>query len=154
MQVADPGRLNKNDLVTRELELIRQDHGGILRPEDVVEAAVPEDHPLHRYFQWDDSEAAKRYRVWQARQLIAIAIIYPDMAPVRTYIHVRSDRATGGGYRPVVAVLSDAELRQQALADAYRDFQVFEAKYRRLVELSPGINVFHEIFRKLGLSRP
>ena len=37
--------------------------GGVFGAEAVVEAARPEDAPLHSYFEWDDTEAARRYRL-------------------------------------------------------------------------------------------
>jgi len=52
------------------LDEIRSRHSGILRAEDVVEAARPDDSPLHECFMWDDHEAAKLYRLWQSRLLI------------------------------------------------------------------------------------
>ena len=42
-----------------------------LHAEDVVAAARDPLSPLHSKFQWDDSKAAHRYRLWQARQIIA-----------------------------------------------------------------------------------
>ncbi|MBO0728571.1 MAG: hypothetical protein J2P57_04890 [Acidimicrobiaceae bacterium] len=43
---------------------------GRLVPEEVVEVASAPDHPLHSQFEWDDTEAARRWRIWQAGQLI------------------------------------------------------------------------------------
>jgi hypothetical protein len=36
---------------------------------DIVDAARPDDAPLHRYFEWDDGVAAERYRETQARHM-------------------------------------------------------------------------------------
>jgi hypothetical protein len=54
------------------LEALRrlEDGHGRLVPEDVVEAAREPSSPLHGYFTWDDTEAAARYRLDQARTLI------------------------------------------------------------------------------------
>jgi len=35
---------------------------GILEPQDVVDAARPDDHPLHGAFEWDDGIAAEAHR--------------------------------------------------------------------------------------------
>lgn len=43
---------------------------GRLDPADVVEAARDPASPLHGYFEWDDTEAARQHRLGQARQLI------------------------------------------------------------------------------------
>lgn len=52
------------------IEAIRKKRGGKVRPAHVVEAARSKTSPLHRYFTWDDTEAAKKWRIEQARQLI------------------------------------------------------------------------------------
>jgi hypothetical protein len=43
---------------------------GTLTPDIVVEVARDPASPLHRYFTWDDAEAAASYRLEQARTLI------------------------------------------------------------------------------------
>jgi hypothetical protein len=43
---------------------------GRLDPEHVVDAAQDEHHPLHDHFEWDDSIAGHKYRLFQAEALI------------------------------------------------------------------------------------
>jgi hypothetical protein len=43
---------------------------GRLSPEDVVNAARNRRHPLHDDFEWDDAEAANRFRITQAALII------------------------------------------------------------------------------------
>ena len=52
------------------LELERIEQNGALTPEAVILSAMSEKSPLHDYFIWDDSLAAKKYRIEQARGLI------------------------------------------------------------------------------------
>lgn len=44
----------------RELEIIREKHGGTIRPEDVVEFAKDPSTALHECFEWNDRKAAKK----------------------------------------------------------------------------------------------
>jgi hypothetical protein len=60
--------------IVAELETIRRNAGGVLRPEDVVSFAADPDTELHSRFEWDDTEAAQQYRLWQARQLIRVTV--------------------------------------------------------------------------------
>ena len=53
----------------RLAELAKQ-NGGRLTPELVVADAENEDSPLHSAFTWDDSEAAAKWRIEEARTLI------------------------------------------------------------------------------------
>ena len=52
------------------LKQIAAQNGGLLRPSAVVEAARDENSPLHSAFCWDDTEAARLYRLDQAQRLI------------------------------------------------------------------------------------
>ena len=51
----------KPDTAARELERIKK--AGPLTPPRIVEAATPEDAPLHPPFEWDDGAAAGLYRL-------------------------------------------------------------------------------------------
>lgn len=74
-----------------ELERIRMEAEGKLTPADVVDAARPEDAPLHPVFEWDDAEAAEAHRRWQARLLIrSVRIVSDDNKPsAPAYFSVR-----------------------------------------------------------------
>lgn len=144
------------DTIRRELAAIRDNNDGVLRPAVVVEAARPKRHPLHDLFQWDDTQAARQYREWQARKIIAT--VYVDVVrgkaiqPVRAYVSLRRDRREeAGGYRDTVEVMSRAETRAELLAEALRDFAFFEAKYAHLTELA---EVFAAARKVRGRAKP
>lgn len=59
----------KSEVVEQELKKLYDKHKE-LTPEMVVAAAAAKSSPLHKFFEWNDSEAAKKYRLQQARQLI------------------------------------------------------------------------------------
>ena len=128
----------KTDLIRRELERIAAKSGGVLWPKKVVDAARPESSPLHSRFEWDDTAAAENYRVWQARQLIAITVnvVGESGDSEQMWVSLRPDREKSGGYRSLISVLSDTDLRAQLLQDALKDMEIFEAKYKHLQELA------------------
>lgn len=129
-----------SDRIREELEQIRETHGGILRPEDVVDFAADPETALHSQFEWDDSEAARQHRIWQARQVIrcVVTVIPQANEPIRAYVSLVPDRSNpGGGYRDTVAVLSDDEHREQLLSQALRELRAWRAKYNQLKALAP-----------------
>ena len=131
--------MNKNAKVIAELQRIAAANGGILLPENVVEEARRKSSPLHSRFEWDDDKAAHEYRIWQARQLISVTVSFlpsKTQSPERIWVSLKEDRKGAGGYRPLVAVLSDADLRQQLLSDALEDLEFFQEKYKKLTELA------------------
>lgn len=112
--------------------------GGNLDPVAVVEAARDEASPLHSCFTWDDSEAADQFRLIEARKLIQVQVeLLPgssDSSPV--WVSLTTDRNAGGGYRPLVKVLSHADQRAMLLADALRELEYFRKKYGMLKGLA------------------
>jgi hypothetical protein len=131
-----------DELALHELEAVRKQGKGVLYPEAVVEYAVNPRTALHSHFEWDDNKAGQAFRIWQARKLITYYVtVIPNVEEeTQVYVSLRSDRSgedAGGGYRRLVDVLSDAEMREQLLADALADFNYWKLKYRRLQELVP-----------------
>ena len=75
--------------VSKELQKIYKEHGK-LTPEMVVEYAKDENSPLHEHFDWDDSEAARKWRVHQARMLVCKVNIVSETSPdekTRLFVH-------------------------------------------------------------------
>lgn len=110
------------------------DKVGYLIPEDVVEAARPDDSPLHRYFDWDDSVAGVKWRKVQARKLISnVTVLIEESEPVKVqaFVNVHGDRRA---YYAVHQVMSDAEMRVRFLASARRDVAAMAERLRRFTD--------------------
>lgn len=146
-------RSGSNPKVIAELQRIAKGHGGVLSPEVVVESARSESSVLHKMFCWDDDEAARQYRIHQARQVIRTTIrfveINGDRRAVRVFVSLTPDREEdGGGYRDVIAVMQDKDMRRQMLEDALSELSTFEKKYAHLKELN-GVFVASKSTRDL-----
>lgn len=144
--------------VIAELKRIADEADGLLSPQDVVAAARPKSSPLHGAFCWDDTEAANKYRLWQARMLIRTTVQYlevsGDKTPVRVFVSLTTDRdEEEGGYREVLSVLSDAGHRNQMLSDALEELEVFERKYKLLTELAGVFAASRKVRRNAVKSR-
>jgi|TARA_Y100000310_G_scaffold223798_1_gene225671 hypothetical protein len=136
----------KTKPITIEEELAEIREKGLLRAEDVVAYAQDEDTLLHERFEWDDTVAAHQHRLWQARQLIVEVTIVPrpETGPTQAYVSLTTDRnnGEGGGYRTIVDVMSDEELRTTLLNDAKTEAGKWRKKYSGLKEL---FSVFYAI---------
>ena len=139
--------------VSVALDRIARKNNGILRAEDVVTAARKPASPLHGCFQWDNTEAARQYRLWQARELIRVAVtVIPGHAePTRAFISLSADRQEdGGGYRCISAVLSNPQYHAALLAEALEDARRWEAKYEALQELKPMFAARRRVEHKIN----
>lgn len=130
--------------VTAALKELADRHGGVLKAEDVVEAARPEGSPLHHKFDWDDGHAAEQWRYWQARTMILVAV---DVIPTKTsnrvaraFVSLSIDRATEGGYRVMTDVLENDTLRDQLLEDSIEHMARFRQRFANLQELGAVFN--------------
>ena len=77
--------------VREALEQIRFENEGRLTPDDVVETAADRSHPLHDFFEWDDSIAGQQHRLWQARALIRSVKVIIAEKSVPAFVNVKVD---------------------------------------------------------------
>lgn len=137
----------------RELDAIAKTRAG-LTPKSVLQAAKNKSSILHKFFEWDDTEAARLYREKQAAGLIrtvTASITTPEHREieVRAFINVRDEDNEGcinygdsGKYVPISVALENDSYRSQLLSAARRDLTAFRTKYACLIELA---GVFREI---------
>lgn len=117
------------------------DQRGALTPALVVETAADANHPLHNRFQWDDAEAAAKWRLEQARQLIrSVKIVYREATEQeqrrtgRGYLSVR--RENGPVYVPAAEVVADPFAKRLVLADMEREWKALVRRYREFAEFA------------------
>jgi hypothetical protein len=114
-------------MIAAELNRLRViDPEGYLNPASVVRAARDDASPLHQYFNWDDGDAADRYRLFQAGVLIRrvrvhlvqvrrearqidvqVVKVAPPPRSVRVFQAPRGGRGLGGGYRATADIAND-----------------------------------------------
>jgi len=151
------GKLLKNsESISDELERIKNANNGIIEPKLVVAYARNPQTALHNRFEWDDTEAAERWRLHQARNIIRLEFRYVDKKAtdqskiilditsriktrnvVRAFVSLTTKRkGQDAGYRDIYDVISDDEMREQLLEDAKKDMAIFRRKYYLLSELA------------------
>lgn len=143
-----------NELLLEEIEVIRAT--GALTPERVVDFARNPNTALHDRFTWDDTEAAQRWRLREARDVITVHF---KMLPAgdgsdvlqRAYVSMtKADPQPGPRqeYRVTSDVLDDPDLRQRFI-EAQLDR--IEAMYKSnpLIELKPIAQAISKVRRSL-----
>ncbi len=122
------------------LEDIRhQNPDGRLLPADVVKAAEDPESPLHSDFEWDDSEAARKFREQEARTLIRAFITFEPRIQrnSRAYVSVPTDRTNGGGYRATGDVLANPDYVAQLTEEVRIRLRGLRTTYQHLKALDP-----------------
>lgn len=128
---------------------------GAITSHMVLAEAQKKRSPLHQYFVWDDTEAAQKYRLIQAGELIRrIKVTYEasdeKTVRVRMFHHVTQEGAvdleTGeqgesqGIFVTLETALEVTSYRDQILAECRRDMATFRQKYSAITEVAAIIN--------------
>lgn len=121
-----------------QLQSIYNSHGQ-LTPRLVVDLARDPEHELHSRFEWDDSIAAEKFRVEQARDLIRkVRVVYKQgdennpPQTIRAY-HSLPD-GDGHAYRSTDEIVQDPLLSKMLLAQAERDWKDLHRRYAHLAD--------------------
>jgi hypothetical protein len=142
------GAIIDANAVGNHIEMLRAQCKGELTPEDILDDAKNDNSPLHSFFEWSDTEAARQYRLQQARGLIrsVVAVYVSDDKPAvraKAYVHINEPQAPH--YRETSHALSQAKTRNMVLQQAWRDLQAWKSRYKHLQEFSDLIAVIDEI---------
>jgi hypothetical protein len=127
----------KKDLIVKELKKIKaKNKHHLLQPEEVLEYAENEDSALHSRFCWDDTKAAREYRLWQARELVANVRIEYDGEIEKHYYHCRvviNDEKIQGYVTP--RDFTNEDIYKSVLKEAVTSLKYWQTKYNELKEL-------------------
>jgi len=140
----------EQEAIQHELEQIAERNNGYLSPALVVEAAKDPANPLHDRFLWDDTEAARRFRLVQAGMLlrrIKVVVMRPalDSEPSvpRTVKVIRGTQSNpqrrGKGcasFALTARIMADAEARQALVQDVIKELRAIRQRYQEITELA------------------
>lgn len=119
-----------------------QQIGDEVKPEQVVEKARDEASELHKCFDWDDSSAAEKYRLHQARNVINHLIVVKrevdntEKEPIQFRVMMKNNASQGSGYKQTIVMIQDEDEYNKLLETAYRELHAFKQKYSCLTELA------------------
>ena len=140
---ADPQKIGE------ALEKITAAHGGYLEPLSVVDAARDKKSVLHAHFEWDDALAANKFRLDQARALIrSIRVEDSDTDDGHIQAFVSVAERGGVAYRPIDAIRTSADLQAKVLAQAERDLDAWQKRYRSLQDVCAIVQKAQELVKR------
>ena len=141
----------KKESAASVIRRLAEKHGSITA-EIVLNEAKKKNSPLHSHFQWDDTKAARKYRLIQAAELIRrIKVEYVvsenNTVRVRAFHNVTEDceEPETGRFVSLETALTVESYREQLLAQCKRDMQAFKTKYSALSEVAHIINAMEDV---------
>jgi hypothetical protein len=121
---ADPDR------VREELEGL-QSEDGVVNPEAIVQKARSPKSAMHAMFEWDDTEAAQKYRLMQAKQIFRIFVVETKVKQEDGTFDVVTHRVyekAPKGYKPVLAMVDHPDEWEFLLTDVKGELSAARAK--------------------------
>ena len=119
-----------------------QEIGDEVNPEQVVDRARDKSSELHKCFDWNNSVAADKWRLHQARNVLNHLIVVKrevdddEKEPVQFRVMMKNDRSENSGYKQTVIMVKDEDEYKKLLEQAYAELHAFKKKYSCLSELS------------------
>lgn len=118
----------------------------------VLKRARDPKNPLHRFFEWDDSAAAERFRLIQASRLVRdvrLVIDTPsgEQRSVRAFLHVVTDR--GHCYEPTLEVMESPRLSAQVIDEIRQSLDHLQRKMETYEELRDARRLVVKASKKL-----
>ena len=110
--------------------------GEEVSPVQIVAKARNKDTELHKCFEWDDTKAAEKYRLYQARQVVCSLVFKEveekeDTTPRRIFHRTENT----GGYKPLELIVKNQTEYEKLLEQARAELRTFKVKYHSLSEL-------------------
>lgn len=153
-------KLNQDRI--NEILRIEQEKG--LTAEALLDEASKKSSPLHDLFEWDNDEAGNLYRLQQARIIINevkviieskeyyafenVQIAVPNALTGKTE-SLDEPPITQRVYKPIVEILSNADLRKQVINSALRQHEYWERQNEKYSELSPIVKSAKKVRKTL-----
>lgn len=136
----------KKQAIAAEMQVIA-DQKDVLLPEDVVEAARNPNSTMHSFFEWDDTEAARSFRLVQARWLIRSVEIVVERHDAKTTIAPAYSFQGKQGYVSTQAVIRT----EGRLSVAIRTLKSCESQLERCAvpELDEAVSMLRALRSQL-----
>jgi hypothetical protein len=148
--------------IARELAALAEKHDEGLAPDVVVEAARRPESAMHRYFEWDDTAAAREWRLHKARMIVGsieVKVITkpgpaPETAYTRKFHHVRMVDKLDEPERYVAleVVVARPKYVEQVIANAERDLFGWRERVR-MYQQYREFNRFNSIIKAIDKLR-
>lgn len=130
-------------LVAEEIASI----GENVTPAQIVVKARDGGTELHKCFEWDDSVAAEKYRLFQARQVVCHLVIRETVRENRPPIRFMLQAKNGAGYEPTKIIYKDPDKYQELLDGVLRELVAIRNKHSNLLELEEVFDAIDDVMR-------
>lgn len=137
-------------------EIIEIDKSVGLTAENLLNRAKDKKSLLHDFFDWDNSSAAEKWRLHEARHVVNEIKIIVDQKSLYNYENVKvtilspetGELIQERQYKSHVDIMNSEDFRKQMITTALNHITYWEDKYKHYKELQPIFNSIHKVKTK------
>ena len=122
--------------VSKEIESISN-----ATPSIILEFARNENSELHKCFEWDDTVAAEKYRLQQARNIVCNLVYQEEKKEEPTKLRVFYNQSSTNTYQSTRVLVRNEDNYKELLMQAKSELRAFKNKYKMLTELEDIFNL-------------
>ena len=130
-------KINQN-VIKEILAIEKKDE---LTAESLLEKAKENNSSLHDFFEWDDTAAAEKWRMVQARNVINEVRVIVNDTEMYAFESVRinavTEETSEREYKPIVEILNNDDYKAQLVNRAMSEIEHWQKRYEQINELSP-----------------
>lgn len=107
---------------------------------------------LYKCFEWSDTEASKRYRLYQASLIlssISLEIKEEPKIKQRVYVSVKSTETGERTFKNIKEVLKNDDEYQQLISRAKLEFDNCKERYQSVIKKEDLKDIIFEIYREI-----
>lgn len=137
--------------VGSELELIERS-GSIDNKKVLQYARNNSNSELHKCFEWDDSIASEKYRLFQATSIISSISFEIEDEPIKkqkVYVSIQKTKEKPRQFRNIKEILEDDDEYSQLLRQAKKDLENCKDNYETLIKREDLKNIIFEIYKEV-----
>lgn len=112
------------------LESLVEKYAEHLTSEEILADARRAHSPLHKAFEWDDSEAAEKHRRLTAKSIVGSLVVRTkNKKRTRAFVFVKVPKHGRKCYMPVRSAMAQPDLKAQVIEQAYRRLEQWIGTY-------------------------
>jgi tRNA A37 N6-isopentenylltransferase MiaA len=134
-----PGDDEDAQMYGEEIQKIMDSNEGGLTKSLLVENAKSSKSPLHDYFDWDDTIAAKKWRVRQAGKILrSIEVVFSETfsEPIRAFVNIMQKDDTERLFIPINSAMSNDDIRGRLLERLKKEAISWARRARKFEEFA------------------
>lgn len=121
--------------------------GDDVTPQQIVDYAKDENTELHKCFTWDNNEAADKWRLHEARQIVCCLRIVKEEnetetpTPIRVFYKTDDD----SGYKPTQIIIKNTDEYEKLLNRVTNELKAVRNKHKNLIEFEEVWSAIDEL---------